>query len=517
MTLTKRTSQNYYTFLAYIGSVALVLSSCSKETALNPNVSSTSINAAKLSSRATALSAAESISGVAIREEWDNIIGNDVIQIPTSTEPTSTSQVTSLEEQQNDNTANVGSRIRAYITAPQTGNYIFWISGDDAAELWLSTDEDPANKVKIAYTLSWTNFRQWDKFNSQKSATVSLNANTKYYIEVLHKQGAGGNNLSVQWQLPDNSIETPIGGSRLSTYVPAASASSSTSGYTVSPVINLIGAHDMTISGEAISGGTVPDITLTNCYNIRITGNKLYNSTDVGIHLYNCKNITVDNNFFTNVSTGVYAEKAWSGGIKVTNNQFLNMKGPFPRGQFVQFNNVYGPGNAVSNNVGENVFGQSFPEDAINMYESSGTSYSPIIIDGNWIRGGGPSSSGGGIMLGDNGGSYLVASNNVLVNPGEYGMAIAGGDHNSIINNTIYGTAQFFTNVGLYVNSINGHRVTNATVTGNQINFFNSANYSNSWWLSSNADKPYGWDGPTNTLGANINGSILPSVIITMH
>lgn len=285
--------------------------------------------------------------------------------------------------------------------------------------------------------------------------------------------------------------------------------------FVVSAGISLNGAHDITISGRSISGGTAPAISLTNCYNIHITKNKLMNSSDVGIHLYNCRNITIDYNYFTNVSTGIYAEQTKDGGIVADNNQFLNMKGPFPRGQFIQFNNISGPNNSISHNKGENVMGQSYPEDAISLYQSNGTAASPIRIDGNWIRGGGPSISGGGIMLGDKGGSFLVASNNILVNPGEYGMAISGGDHNSLLNNSIYGSAQSFTNVGLYVNSIGGYTVTNATVKGNQINFFNSANYNNNWWLAPGTAKPDGWDNGGNVLGAKIDATVLPAVIIT--
>jgi parallel beta-helix repeat protein len=282
----------------------------------------------------------------------------------------------------------------------------------------------------------------------------------------------------------------------------------------IGPAINLNGAHDITISGKFISGGSVPAINLTNCYNIHITNNKLMNSTDVGIHLYSCKNITIDNNYFTNVSSGVYAEQTKEGGIVVNSNQFLNMKGPFPRGQFVQFNNVSGPNSSISHNKGENIFGQSYPEDGISLYQSNGTASSPTIIDGNWIRGGGPSSSGGGIMLGDNGGSYLTASNNLLVNPGEYGMAIAGGDHNSIINNSIYAVSQYFTNVGVYINNINGYITTNCTISGNKVKYFNNTNYENDAWIAPGTTKPTGWD--TNIFGAAIDASILPAVIITL-
>ncbi len=279
--------------------------------------------------------------------------------------------------------------------------------------------------------------------------------------------------------------------------------------------ICLSGAHDITISGKTIAGNTLPCITLRNCSNVRIAGNKLYNSTAVGIELHNCRDITIDNNYFTNLSSGVYAQDCLLGGIIVNNNQFLNMTGPYPRGQFVQFDNVSGPGNIISNNRGENVMGKSNPEDAISLYQSSGTPASPIFINGNQIRGGGPSKSGGGIMLGDGGGAYLTASHNILVNPGQYGIGIAGGSHISVINNTIYGTQQPFTNVGIYVYAIGGQVITNATVSGNKVLFYNSQNVLNNAWLAPGLTQPAGWN--TNSWGAKISGAVLPKTMITLR
>src|SRR5665213_3519073 len=104
--------------------------------------------------------------------------------------------------------------------------------------------------------------------------------------------------------------------------------------YTVSKPINLTGAHDITISGQSINGGSVPAITLSNCYNVHITQNSLGNSTDAAIDLYHCYNITVDYNYISHVAVGVYVDHSTGGGTVVNNNQFLNMQGPFPRGQF---------------------------------------------------------------------------------------------------------------------------------------------------------------------------------------
>ena len=100
---------------------------------------------------------------------------------------------------------NYGTRLRGYITAPVTGGYTFWIASDDQSELWLSTNDNPLNKVKIASVPDWTNSRQWDKFSSQKSAAITLQANQRYYVEALQKEGGGGDNLAVGWARPGQS------------------------------------------------------------------------------------------------------------------------------------------------------------------------------------------------------------------------------------------------------------------------------------------------------------------------
>ena len=58
---------------------------------------------------------------------------------------------------------NYGTRIRGYIHAPATGDYTFWISGDDNCELWLSTTSDVSNKKLIARVPNWTLINKWDE------------------------------------------------------------------------------------------------------------------------------------------------------------------------------------------------------------------------------------------------------------------------------------------------------------------------------------------------------------------
>ena len=50
----------------------------------------------------------------------------------------------------------------------------------------------------------------WTDEPSQQSAPVYLEAGRRYYVEALHQQGSGGDNLAVRWQLPDGSYEQPM-------------------------------------------------------------------------------------------------------------------------------------------------------------------------------------------------------------------------------------------------------------------------------------------------------------------
>jgi hypothetical protein len=113
---------------------------------------------------------------------------------------------------------NYGVRMRGYICPPTSGQYTFWISGDDNSHLWLSTDENPDNSVLTALIDSWTPSREWSWYETQRSFPVTLQAGQKYYIEAQMKESTGGDNLAVGWQLPNGVLERPIPGNRLAPY-----------------------------------------------------------------------------------------------------------------------------------------------------------------------------------------------------------------------------------------------------------------------------------------------------------
>jgi RHS repeat-associated protein len=141
-----------------------------------------------------------SAGGSLTREIWNSISGTLVSLIPVTTSFNSTQTLSSFEE--TNPGVNYGSRIRGYVTAPVSGVYYFYIAGDDNSELWLSTNDRPESKVLIASVPYWTNSQQWDKYTSQKSAAITLTVGQRYYIETLHKQGTGGDNLAVGWLKP---------------------------------------------------------------------------------------------------------------------------------------------------------------------------------------------------------------------------------------------------------------------------------------------------------------------------
>ncbi len=103
----------------------------------------------------------------------------------------------------NDWNDNYGDRERAFLTPPADGDYTFYIASDDASELWLSTDDNPANAKKIAFVAGWTNAGEWQKeAANQKSAPITLKASGKYFIQSFHKEGGGGDFVEVGWTGP---------------------------------------------------------------------------------------------------------------------------------------------------------------------------------------------------------------------------------------------------------------------------------------------------------------------------
>jgi fibronectin type 3 domain-containing protein len=143
--------------------------------------------------------------GSILRQWWTGIDGSSVSDLTAIADfpdyPDGMDWVKSLEGPTNW-ADSYGARISGYLYPPTSGSYTFWIASDDDSELWLSTDSHPENASLIANVYGFTNRRQWDKYPQQQSESVSLTAGQKYYIEVLHKEDSGNDNIAVAWEGP---------------------------------------------------------------------------------------------------------------------------------------------------------------------------------------------------------------------------------------------------------------------------------------------------------------------------
>ena len=185
------------------------------------------------------------------------------------------------------------------------------------------------------------------------------------------------------------------------------------------------------------------------------------------VYAYQFSNMVIENDYLQSTSGINLVQHQGSGTVTITNNSALNIDGRISNGtggwmtgntegtdwiwaQFVQLNNIYSlAGINIAWNQVINQPGNSRVEDNISIYESSGTSSSPILIHDNYIQGAynidptntgsGWGYTGGGIMLGDGSTTtgYVQAYNNIVVSTTNYGIAIEAGHNETIYDNTI--------------------------------------------------------------------------------
>jgi hypothetical protein len=104
---------------------------------------------------------------------------------------------------------NYSSRVSGYFIPPSNGDYVFFLASDDGSNLYLSTDDTPANKKLIAQESGWSNQYQWQTIGGGSTAedkrsdtfyasewttpnTITLVGGRRYYIEILEDEGSGG-------------------------------------------------------------------------------------------------------------------------------------------------------------------------------------------------------------------------------------------------------------------------------------------------------------------------------------
>jgi hypothetical protein len=231
--------------------------------------------------------------GFAKFETYENIGGNSVENNlkPDPKYPDSPDQVrtVTLWEGPTNILENYGVRISGFVTPTETANYVFYISTDDNGELWVSTDENPANIALIASEPQWNGVRQWlvtDRRNpdapENKSAPIALQAGRRYYAELLYKEGGGGDNGAMVYVKesdppPANGSE-PAGGAKIGQFIDPNSGPPVFTTQPVAQSVNAGGSATFTASvqgelplslqwrkgGQAIAGATTSSLTVSN-------------------------------------------------------------------------------------------------------------------------------------------------------------------------------------------------------------------------------------------------------------
>ena len=159
-------------------------------------------------------------SGGLWQELWEGMPGSTVIDLTADSRfprwSDSSDAITSAETPSLGN--KYGQRWTGWLTPDETTNYRFYVTADDAYELRLSTDDSREHLTLISSRGSWVGSREWSR--TTPSDWISLVAGEAYYLELLHKEGGGGDHCAITWQKlsepnPENGDE-PIDGAFLS-------------------------------------------------------------------------------------------------------------------------------------------------------------------------------------------------------------------------------------------------------------------------------------------------------------
>lgn len=175
------------------------------------------------------------------------------------------------------------------------------------------------------------------------------------------------------------------------------------------PSILVVGAKNVTIRNCEIYHGGGPGIRFVNAPGLRIENVRIINlaAPPSGPHEHDdnnniegegSKNVTINCVTLSQGSTGIYLLDCRN--IKLTNIEGHDFRGPFPRGQLVQFNRCK---NALLDGFScENPPDTSWCEDHVSVFESTKVVIRNGLVDGN------NSPSGVGVMA-ENSKNVLIA------------------------------------------------------------------------------------------------------------
>jgi hypothetical protein len=96
----------------------------------------------------------------------------------------------------------MGAMMRGFISVPQSDSVTFNLTGNEQARFYLSSNENPNNKVLRAYLNANTGAEEYTKYATQTSVKLYLQTGINYYFEILYVDATGGDYANLYWKAP---------------------------------------------------------------------------------------------------------------------------------------------------------------------------------------------------------------------------------------------------------------------------------------------------------------------------
>jgi len=132
------------------------------------------------------------------REIWDGTATGTIDEawavVNGETPPTSTDVIgdAAIGDRGVDNYV---QHLTGYVVAPADGDYTFYIASDDDSQLLL-------DGTVVSSVAGWAGYNDWGNANVSPSEPIALTAGQVVSLEAVHREGTGGDNLSIGWIVP---------------------------------------------------------------------------------------------------------------------------------------------------------------------------------------------------------------------------------------------------------------------------------------------------------------------------
>ena len=151
---------------------------------------------------AVALGAPELPTHGVVMEVWDNVMGEKVKEVAevSGERPADSVYVKEKIDDFSSGRDQFAARYSAWLTAPETGEYTFYLAADDSAEFLLSSGEDVSGLKKLCeapYYMPRHHFAP-----GRSSAKVKLVKGKKYALAVHFKDAVKDDHVALAWEGP---------------------------------------------------------------------------------------------------------------------------------------------------------------------------------------------------------------------------------------------------------------------------------------------------------------------------